>query len=96
MRSVVYIRIVPADRDRGFMLLASFIKPVVQKTAFQISSLTAISRKNLDAIIAAIQKSYDPLEIIDTTGAGLQNQLKIIFGETPIKKSKSKSLNQTI
>ena len=80
--STMYIRIVPADRDRGYVLLVSWVKPVVQKTATQISSLSGLSRDSLDAAIARATSSYKPANVVDVTPPGIHAQLRKLFGET--------------
>jgi hypothetical protein len=77
----MYIRIVPADRDRGYMLLVSWVKPVIQKTATQISTLSVLSRDSLTAAIDAATLSYKPREVVDVTPAGIHAQLRKLFGE---------------
>ena len=79
--STMYIRIVPADRDRGYMLLVSWVKPVIQKTATQITSLSVLSRDSLTAAIDAATKSYKPAQVIDVTPAGIHAQLRKLFNE---------------
>ena len=80
--STMYIRIVPADRDRGYVLLVSWVKPVVQKTATQISSLSDLTRDSLDASIARAVASYKPGNVMDVTPPGIHTQLRKLFGET--------------
>ena len=80
--STMYIRIVPADRDRGYVLLVSWVKPVVQKTATQISSLSDLTRDSLDAAIARATLSYKPGNVVDVTPPGIYTQLRKLFGET--------------
>ena len=80
--STMYIRIVPADRDRGYVLLVSWVKPVVQKTATQISSLSDLSRDSLDAAIARATSSYKPGNVVDVTPPGIHAQLRKLFNES--------------
>ena len=79
--STLYIRIVPADRDRGYVLLVSWVKPVVQKTATQITTMGTPTRASLTAVIDAVTKSYTPREVIDVTPPGIHAQLRKLFGE---------------
>ena len=79
--STMYIRIVPADRDRGYMLLVSWVKPVIQKTATQITTLTVLSRDSLTAAIDAVTLSYKPREVVDVTPPGIHAQLRKLFNE---------------
>lgn len=80
--STMYIRIVPQDRQRGYMLLVSWVKPVVQKTAQQITTLSVLTRASLDEAIAAVTKSYKPASVVDVTPAGIHSQLRKMFGES--------------
>jgi len=77
----MYIRIVPADRDRGYMLLVSWVKPVIQKTATQITTLTVLSRDSLTGAIDAVTLSYKPREVVDVTPPGIHAQLRKLFNE---------------
>ena len=77
----MYIRIVPADRDRGYVLLVSWVKPVIQKTATQITTMGTPTRASLTAVIDAVTKSYKPREVIDVTPSGIHAQLRKLFGE---------------
>lgn len=79
--STMYIRIVPADRDRGYMLLVSWVKPVIQKTATQITTLSVLTRASLDAAIDNATKSYKPAQVVDVTPPGIYTQLRKLFGE---------------
>ncbi len=80
--STMYIRIVPADRDRGYMLLVSWVKPVIQKTATQITTLSVMTRASLEAAVDSATKSYKPASVVDVTPPGIHAQLRKLFGET--------------
>ena len=80
--STMYIRIVPQDRDRGYMLLVAWVKPVIQKTATQITTLSVLTRASLDAAIDSATKSYKPASVVDVTPAGIHAQLRKLFGES--------------
>jgi hypothetical protein len=79
--STMYIRIVPQDRQRGYMLLVSWVKPVIQKTAVQITTLSVLTRTSLDAAIDSVTKSYKPGAVVDVTPIGIHSQLRKLFGE---------------
>ena len=85
--STMYIRIVPADRSRGYMLLVSWVKPVIQKYAVQVLSLSVLTRESLNATVESVRASYTPGSIVDVTPAGIQSQLRALFGE-PSEKAK--------
>ena len=40
---VLYSRVIPADMDRGYILLTSWSKQVVQRTCYSMSSRSAPS-----------------------------------------------------
>lgn len=80
--STMYIRIVPQDRDRGYMLLVAWVKPVIQKTATQITTLSVLTRASLTAAIDAATLSYKPAQVVDVTPPGIHAQLRKLFGES--------------
>jgi len=86
--SPLYIRVITADRDRGYMLLLSWTKPVNQRTAHQISTLSSPTRVSLDAIIASAIRMAKVTEVIDVTESGIKRQLAKMFGELPEKTKK--------
>ena len=90
--SPLYVRVVAADRDRGFVLLVSWTKPVIQRTAHQMSTLSELSREYIDKVIANAVKTSKVTEVIDVTDSGIKKQLAKIFGEVVEKPKKEKSI----
>jgi hypothetical protein len=83
--TTLYVRVVPQDRDRGYMLLVGYDSAVVQRTAVEYITLTNITRADLDRVIALMKKSYRATEVRDCTNPGIVKKLKVLFGETPEK-----------
>jgi len=77
----LYVRIVPQDKDRGYMMLVGYDPKVVQSTAMQYYTLNAISRKVINDTLARIKQSYSAAEIKDVTPQGLKKKLAKMFGE---------------
>ena len=80
--STLYIRIVPQDRQRGYMLLASWVKPVIQKTSMHMTTMSVLTRDRLNATIADVTKIYEPGSVVDVTPVGIHAQLRKLFGES--------------
>ena len=85
LKGTLYMRIIEADRDRGHVMLFSWIKPVVQRTASQVSSASAISRGGVTSMMATAQARFGPDRIVDVTDASMVKKLAVIFGETAAK-----------
>ena len=79
--STLFVRVVPQDRDRGYMLLIGYDAKIVQSTAIQYITLTNITRASLDAMIAKAKASYNASEIRDVTASGIAKKLKKMFDE---------------
>lgn len=79
--NTLYVRVVPQDRDRGYMLLAGFDSKVVQATCAQYSTLGGVTRDSLNAAIYAMQQRFSASEVKDCTAPGVVRQLKKMFGE---------------
>jgi hypothetical protein len=79
--STLFIRVVPQDRQRGYMLLVGYDAKIVQSTAIQYITLTAVTRASLNAMIEKAKISYNASDIRDVTAPGIQKQLKKLFGE---------------
>lgn len=86
----LFSRVIPADKDRGFVLLLSWEKPVVQRTCYSMSSMSAPSRAGLDALIAAAVARTNASKVIDVTAPAIVNRLARMFGEVPERASKEK------
>lgn len=85
----LYVRVVPQDKDRGYMLLAGFEPSVVQRTAAQYTTLSDPTRATLNAAIARMQKLYSASEVKDVTASNVAKQLVKLFGETGVPVDKS-------
>ena len=81
MKTAVFVRVVSQDRDRGYMLLVGYDPSLVQRTAIQITTLSAVTRASLDKVIETVRKDYNASEIRDITDAGIKKKLKKMFGE---------------
>lgn len=79
--STLFYRVIPADRDRGYVLLTGWIKPVVYASCYTNSSMTVPSRVSLNAMLADIKKRSGAETLVDTTEAGIVKKLAKLFGE---------------
>ena len=79
--NTLYVRVVPQDRDRGYMLLAGFDSKVIQATCSQYSTLGGVTRDSLNAAILAMQQRFSASDVKDVTAPNIQRQLKKMFGE---------------
>jgi len=82
----MYARIVPADRDRGYVMMVSWSKPVVQRTCQQQRTMSAITRKSIDDALEQFRIDYGVMEVQDLTDPGLKRKLAKLFGEEVPKK----------
>jgi len=84
----IYIRVVPADKDRGYVLLVGFDSKVVQSTCASYTTLSGITRVVLDAAVDRMKKQYNASVVKDVTAPTLVRKLQKLFGEdlTPIVK----------
>lgn len=82
----LFIRIMPADKDRGYILLAGYDAQLVQTSCAYQSSLSDVSRQYLDESIARLQAKFDAAEVRDVTALAVQRKLQKLFGEalTPL------------
>lgn len=78
---ILYSRVIPADMDRGYILLTSWSKPVVQRTCYSMSSMSAPSRASLDASVDAVLRKSMASSVIDVTDAGVVKKLAKLFAE---------------
>jgi hypothetical protein len=87
--STLFVRVVPQDKDRGYMLLAGFDSAVVQRTAAQYTTLSDPTRVSLDAAIKAMQTRFSAADVKDCTAPGIVKKLAKLFGETgqPVNKA---------
>jgi len=77
----LYVRIVPQDKDRGYMMLVGYDPKVVQSTAMQYFTLSAISRDVINSTLQRIRTSYSAAEIKDVTPPALKKKFAKMFGE---------------
>src|SRR3954470_23681772 len=85
LASTLYVRVVPQDKGRGYMLLAGYDSSVVQRTALQYTTLTAVTRDSLNAAIERLRKDNSAKDVKDCTAPAIQKQLAKLFGEVPEK-----------
>lgn len=81
LASTLFVRVVPADKDRGFMLLAGYDAAVVQRTAIQYTTLTVMTRESLNAAIERMRAANSAKEVKDCTAPAIQKKLARLFGE---------------
>jgi hypothetical protein len=84
----IYIRVVPADKDRGYVLLVGFDSKVVQSTCANYTTLGGITRPILDAAIERMKVEYKASTVKDVTAPTLQRKLQKMFGEEVTPKEK--------
>ena len=77
----LFYRVIPADRDRGYILLTGWLKPVVYASCYTNSSMSAPSRISLNAMLADIKSRSSAENLVDTTDAGVVKRLVKLFGE---------------
>ena len=82
LASTLYVRVVPADKNRGYVLLAGYDSSVVQRTAIQYTTLSDPTRESLNAAIERLRASNSAKEVKDCTAPSLQKKLAKLFGET--------------
>ena len=81
----LYARVIPADKDRGYVLLLSWEKPVVQRTAIQLSTMGSPTRAELNGLLAAAEQRHKGVVVVDVTELSIQKKLAKLFGETAEK-----------
>jgi hypothetical protein len=79
MNSPLYYRIVTADKDRGFVMLLSWDKPVVQRTSFQMSTLGVADEKNIARVLKEVTSFYPVSSVVDTTEASMLKRLAKLY-----------------
>ena len=84
--SQIYIRVVEADKDRGYVLLVGFDNKLVQSTCATYTTLGAISRQVLDAAIERMKAQYNAGVVKDVTAPALMRKLQKAFGEEEFEK----------
>ena len=79
MNSPLYYRIVLADKNRGFVMLLSWDKPVVQRTAFQMSTLGTADEKNIQRVLDEVTRFYKVAGIVDCTEETMKKRLAKLY-----------------
>ena len=69
--STIYVRLVAADKDRGFVLLVGYDNRIVQRTAIQSISISVPTQHYLDAAIERVKANYSASEVRNVTEAGI-------------------------
>jgi hypothetical protein len=82
LASTLFVRVVPADKDRGYVLLAGYDAGVVQRTALQYTTLSTPTRDALNAAIERMRASNNAKDVKDVTAPNIQKKLAKLFGET--------------
>jgi len=82
--STLFYRIIPADRDRGYVLLTSWSKPVVRVSCYTNSSMSYPTRVSLNSLLAAIKATSGAETLVDVTEPGIVKKLAKLFGEVPV------------
>lgn len=81
---VLFYRIISADRERDYVLLTAWSKPVVRTSCYTNSSMTAPSRVSLNAMLANLQATSGAESLVDTTEPAIVKRLAKLFGEVPL------------
>lgn len=79
MNSPLYYRIVPADKDRGFVMLLSWDKPVVQRTSFQMSTLGVANEANIARVLKEVTSFYKVSGVVDLTDTSMLKRLAKLY-----------------
>ncbi len=74
--STLYCRVVPQERGRGWMLLVSWEKPVVQRTCTQLITLGGVTQESLDALKVKLQADYKVIKLDDVTPESVMKTLQ--------------------
>jgi hypothetical protein len=83
LASTLFVRVVPADKGRGFVLLAGYDAAVVQRTALQYTTLTVVTRESLNAAVERMRLQNSAAAVRDVTAPAIAKKLAKMFGETP-------------
>jgi len=82
----IYVRIVPADKDRGFVLLAGFDAKIVQSRCETYTTLSGeITRQMITDKIEKLKLEYKASVVKDVTATSLQRKLAKMFGEDKVE-----------
>lgn len=80
--STLFVRVVPQERGRGWMLLASWEKPVVQRTCAQLLTLQGVTQQMIDGLKEKLKADYRVTEVKDVTDASVLKQLAKEFAKS--------------
>jgi methionine aminopeptidase len=81
LASTLFVRVVPADKNRGYMLLAGYDANIVQRTALQYTTLCDITRSSLNAAIERMRVGNNAANVKDVTAPSIAKKLARMFGE---------------
>ena len=81
MMSTVFVRVIPQDKDRGYMLLVGFEPSLIQRTAAQYLTLNNVTRASFDRTIASVKSHYQAAIINDVTVPAIAKKIQKMFGE---------------
>jgi hypothetical protein len=73
--STLFCRIVPQERGRGWMLLVSWEKPVIQRTCAQLLTLSGVTEASLAALKEKLKVEYRVGDLKDVTPDSTLKQL---------------------
>ena len=86
--STLFIRVVPADRDRGYMLVVGHDSRITQTNCSKLTTLSILTRDSLNAAIERMRAEFNANDIRDVTPDGLKRKLQKEFGEPVTPKGK--------
>lgn len=81
IQSTLFIRVVPQDRDRGYMMLIGYDDKIIQRTAAQYITMNAVTRTSFNETLELVKRNYRASDIKDVTAPGILKQLRKLFGE---------------
>ncbi len=74
--STIFVRIVAADKNRGYIILVGYDAKIVQRTAIQQVSLSVLSKANIEAAFERIKANYNASELRDGTADGIKKRIE--------------------
>ena len=83
IKSTLFVRIVPQDRERGYMMLVGFDSKIVQRTAANITTLSTLTRADYNRVLTKYQALYNASDIKDVTASAIAKKVQVAFGEKP-------------
>lgn len=75
----LYVRVVPQERGRGWMLLVSWEKPVVQRTCTQLMTMSGVTRESYERQKQQVMAYYNVKSVEDVTPDNVKKQLEKEF-----------------